>query len=201
MSFLRLANEIHFYLRIFNDSQKTRSLVLNLISKAGQLPAAERFLTASWSLLQNWLRRKKFASTRSNTVAFGRSWMFSLCLPRTELPALRCCVLCAATQPESYCQVRNWHACWGLNSTVTFAHTKQRWRSLDTVFEIAACKIQVCYCLRSLWKLHRRVTVIDWVFRKLVNKNSHMAQETSSMTQDPETVQVFLLQHRVTPFC
>ncbi|RMC11385.1 hypothetical protein DUI87_11504 [Hirundo rustica rustica] len=57
---------------IFNDSQKTRSLVLNLISKAEQLPAAERFLTASWSLLQNWLRKKKDASTRSNTVAFGK---------------------------------------------------------------------------------------------------------------------------------
>lgn len=73
MSFLRLANEIHFYLRIFNNSRKTGSLVLNLISKAEQLPAARCFLTAWWSLLQKHLGKKKDASTRSNTVAFGRS--------------------------------------------------------------------------------------------------------------------------------
>lgn len=108
MSFLRLANEIHFYLRIFNDSQKTRSLVLNLISKAEQLPAAECFLTASWSLLQNWLWKKKDASTGSNTVAFGRSWMFSLCLPLMELPALRCCVLCPAARSGIGTHVTVW---------------------------------------------------------------------------------------------
>lgn len=59
MSFLELANEIHFYLRIFNDSQKTRNLVLNLISKAELFPAVQCFVRTWWSLLQKLTQKEK----------------------------------------------------------------------------------------------------------------------------------------------
>lgn len=103
MSFLRLANEIHFYLRILNDSQKTWSLVLNLISKAELFPAIQCFVTTWWSMLQKLAQKEKKMPALDSILLLlaGPRCLFSVFHILTDASIALLCVLCAITCPTS----------------------------------------------------------------------------------------------------